>query len=250
MNRVLRTLPILLATLAGSTQLAFAQQGSFQGRGFIVVNGGYQMTTNDFDSSSTFRANAEDGSFSTDYEVKGGPTFDIAGGARVWRQLGVAVGVTRFSHSTPSSLTGSVPHPFFFNRGRAVAGDVAGLKREELGVHVQARAILPVGNRVEVMAFGGPSFFTVKQGMVTTITWNETYPYDDATFGSATTVSADGSKVGFNGGVDVGFFFTRQVGVGGTISFSGATVEVEGTGITQEVKAGGAKFGAGLRLRF
>jgi hypothetical protein len=40
MIRVLRTLPIALLTLAGSAALAFAQQGSFQGRGFIVVNGG------------------------------------------------------------------------------------------------------------------------------------------------------------------------------------------------------------------
>jgi hypothetical protein len=33
------------------------------------------MTANDFDTASTFRANLEDGSFTTEYEVKGGPAF-------------------------------------------------------------------------------------------------------------------------------------------------------------------------------
>jgi hypothetical protein len=250
MTRLLHTTLILLIPALASAPPAFAQPGTLLGRGFIVVNGGYQMTGHDFGKASTFRANAEDGSFTTDYEVKGGPTFDVAGGVPLWRRLAVGVGMTRFSRSTPSTLSGSVPHPFFFNRPRSVTGDVAGLKREELVVHVQALAIAPIGSRLQVMAFGGPSFFQVKQGMVTTFTWAESYPFDDASFGSATTASAKGSKVGFNAGADVAFFFSRQVGVGGTIQFSGATVEIDGAGGIQEVKAGGAKAGGGLRLRF
>src|SRR5437867_12813996 len=95
--------------------------------GFVVVNGGYQLTTNDFADGATRRQNAEDGRLDTTYAVKAGPAIDVAGGARVWRQLAVGVGVTRFSTSTPATLKGTVPHPFFFNRLRAVSGDVDGL---------------------------------------------------------------------------------------------------------------------------
>jgi hypothetical protein len=250
MTRLLHTTPVLLVALLASTPPAFAQQQPFPDRGFIVVNGGYQITRNDFENASTFSANAEDGSFTTDYQVEGGPSFDVAGGARLWRHLAVGVGVTRFSRSTPSTLNGSVPHPFSFDRLRSVAGDVAGLKREELIVHVQARAIAPIGSRLQVMGFVGPSFFQVKQGIVRTFTWADAYPFDEATFGTATTVNAKGSKLGFHAGVDVAFFFSRQVGVGGTIQFSGTTVELESAGGIQEVKAGGARAGGGVRLRF
>jgi hypothetical protein len=244
------SLIVLIAALTFTTS-AFAQRRTFPDRGFIAVNGGYQMTSHDFAKASTLRVNVEDGTFTTDYQVKGGSTFDVAGGARVWRRLSLGVGVTRLSGSTPSTLNGAVPHPFFFNRPRTVTGGVSGLEREEIAVHVQARATAPIrSQRLQVAAFGGPSFFHVSQGMVTSFTWAESYPFDDASFGSATSVKAKGSKIGFNVGADVAYFFSRQVGVGGTFQFAGATVELDGGGTSQEVKAGGATAGAGLRLRF
>jgi hypothetical protein len=250
MTRLLHTILIFcLATLATAPS-AFAQRGTLFGRGFIVVNGAYQMASHDFERDSVFRVNAEDGNFTTDYEVNSGPSFDVAGGATVFRRLAVGVGVTRFSSSTSSALGGSVPHPFFFDRPRAIAGSVTDLDREELAVHVQARVLAPLGSRLQLMAFGGPSFFRVKQGIVTTFTWAESYPFDNATFGTATAVSAKGSKLGFNVGADLAFFFSRQVGVGGTIQVSGATVELDGAESVQEVKAGGDTAGGGLRLRF
>ena len=250
MTRLLHTAPMVLIALLASAPLAVAQQRTPAGRGFIAVNGAYQMTSRNFEHASTLRANAEEGRFTTDYEVQGGPAFDVAGGAQVWRRLAVGVGVTRFSRSTPSTLSGSVPHPFFFNRPRPVTGDVGGVRREELAVHVQARAIVPAGRRLEVMAFGGPSFFQVTQGMVSSFTWADSYPFDDARFGTAVTSRAKGSKVGFNAGADVAYFFSRRIGLGSTIQFSGATVAIEGAAGVQEVNAGGTKAGGGLRLRF
>ncbi len=250
MTRFLYTILVFSLATLGTASSAFAQRGTFLGRGFIVVNGGYQVTGHNFERASVIRANTEDGNFTTDYEVKSGPSFDVAGGATLFRNLAVSAGVTRFSRSTPSALTGSVPHPFFFNRPREVTSGVMGLDRQELAVHVQARALAPIGSRLQVMAFGGPSFFHVKQGVVTTFTWTESYPFDTAAFDRASIVSAKGSRIGFNVGADLAFFFSRQVGIGGTVQFSGATVDLNGEGSTQEVKAGGTTVGAGLRLRF
>ena len=220
-------------------------------RGFLSINGGYQLTTNDFADGAVKRENAEDGRLDATYVLKGGTAFDISGGGVLWRRLGVGIGVSRFSVVTPSSLRATIPHPFFFNQARSVSGDVADLKREELAVHVQARGVFPVGTRVQVMVFGGPSFFQVKQGVITDYTFNESYPYDDASFRAATTTTASVSKIGFNAGGDLAFFFTRQVGVGATVQFAGATVELPGVlGSTHEVKVGGGQAGVGLRLRF
>jgi hypothetical protein len=50
--------------------------------------------------------------------------------------------------------------------------------------------------------------------------------------------------MGFNAGGNLAFFFTRRVGVGATMWFSGARVELPGAvGSTQEVKVGGGQAG-------
>ncbi len=241
--------------LVAACGLLFAQGAAAQSapvsRGFVVVNGGYQLTANDFADGAIRRDNAEDGRLDTKYVVKGGPSFDVAGGGIIWRRLGIGVGASRFTVSTPASITGTIPHPFFFNRARSVSGEATGLKREEMAIHVQVRGVFPVGNRLQVMVFGGPSFFQVKQGVVTDFTYTDSYPYDAATFRAAKTTDASVSKNGFHGGGDLAFFFTKQVGVGATVQFAGTSVELPAAGgATQSVKVGGGKAGGGLRLRF
>jgi hypothetical protein len=220
-------------------------------RGSLRVNGGYQITTHGFTNGAVKREHAEDGRFDTDYIVKGGPSFDVAVEARLWRRLGIGVGVSRFSVSTPASVRASLPHPFFFDHHRSVSGDASGLTREELAVHLQVGSAFPVGTRLQVMVFGGPSFFQVTQEIVTDFTYTNDYPYDEAQFAAATTINAKASKVGYNAGVDLAFFFTRNIGLGATAQFAGTTVALPAAGgASQDVKVGGVKVGGGLRLRF
>jgi hypothetical protein len=241
---------VVLTSLAPT--FATAQTGALMtGRLFVSIDGGIQATTNDFDDSASFTENAEQGQFSTAYTVDGGPALNIGGGALVWRRLGLRIGVSRFSRATPSTLRGAVPHPFFFNRAREVSGSVTGLKRNELAVHVQAAGVFPAGNRLQVMVFGGPSFFRVKQGVVNDFSYTDAYPYDTATFASTDVTNTKESKVGFNAGADVAFFFTRQLGVGGIVQFAAATVDAPSAGDgALDMKAGGLQAGGGLRVRF
>ena len=219
---------------------------------YISINGAFQTGAEDFGETVSFLENAENGTFSTEYNVESGPALNISAGATIWRNIGVGVGVTRFSHSTPISLTASVPHPFFFNRARPISGDIGGLKREELAVHVQARANFTPSPKIQAVLFGGPSFFSVNQGIVNDFEISETYPYDTATFSGGVTTTVDESNVGFNVGADVGYFFTRQIGVGGSVQWSGTTIDMPASGGTGtfELKAGGLQAGGGLRLRF
>jgi len=221
-------------------------------RVYISINGAFQTGGEDFAETVTFRENAENGTFTTDYDVKSGPAYNISVGGAVTRAFAIGVGVTRYSRSTPTALSASVPHPFFFNRPRTVEGEVAGLSREELAVHVQARAMFSPLPNIQAMIYGGPSFFTVSQGIVNDFEITEDYPYDTAAFSRGLTTEVDESKLGFNIGGDVGYFFTRQVGIGGSVQWSRATIDFPASSgnASFEVKAGGLQAGGGLRLRF
>jgi opacity protein-like surface antigen len=220
-------------------------------RGFVSVNGGYQASSTDFRDSIVFTEFVEQGTVDSSYTVNSGPQLDIGGGARVWRALGIGGAITRFSKSGAASVTGKIPHPFFFNQARLVEGEAAGLKREELAVHIQAMAIVPAGDRLSLAVFAGPSFFNVKQAIVRRLQYSQQYPYDAATFSGVDTDTPSESAIGFNAGADVGYFFARNVGIGGVIRFTRASVDFTSIdGETVPVDAGGVQAGAGLRLRF
>jgi opacity protein-like surface antigen len=218
-------------------------------RVFVAIDGMYQVGSNDFTDTATIRENAEDGRFETDYQVKAGPAFNVSGGGLLWRNLAIGVGITRFSKSTTTALNASVPHPFFFNQPRSVTGEFEG-SRSELAVHVQVRGMIPVSDRIQVTLFGGPSFFTIEQSIVSDFDFTESYPFETATFTRAVADTQSESKMGFNVGGDVSYFFSRQVGVGVTAQHAGATVEMAVPSGAADVKAGGGQIGGGLRLRF
>jgi len=221
------------------------------GRAYVAVGGGYRVATSTFDQTAVRHENVEDGHISSTYRFDKAPTLDVAAGVLVWRQLAAGVGVTRFSTSTPGTLSASIPHPIFFDRPRSVSGDVRDVERDELAVHVQMREILRLSERTAVALFGGPSFFRVKQGLISDLHYSETYPYDTAQFASADTAMTSKSGVGFNAGADVAFFFTRNAGVGATVQFSRANVDAPGLlGAPVRLAAGGPDVTGGLRLRF
>jgi len=232
-----------------STHAAFAQNVQ-QPKVFLALNGGYQLTKNSFVDGAVKRENAEDGRFDTTYQIETGPSFNIAGGANVRRQFGMGVAINRISVASPSHLNGSIPHPFFFNRPRVVSGEVSGLNREEFALHIQARVSRPVSRRLQITGFGGPSVFHVTQGIVTDFSYSDSYPFDEAAFRNGVTETRKASRIGFNVGADVAFFFSRQVGVGFSAQFSGASIPLKSaSGGTVDVRAGGAQLGGGLRLR-
>ena len=72
-----------------------AQVRSWDSRGFVTINGGYQATSTDFTDNVVFTLFVEEGDFDAGYGVD--PVFDVSGGVRVWRNLAIGVGVSRFS---------------------------------------------------------------------------------------------------------------------------------------------------------
>lgn len=217
----------------------------------VFFSGGvlFQVNSNDFTDAATIRRNAENGRLETSYDVGGGLAFDVSGSYVIWRNLAVGAGLTLFSKSTTTTIDAQVPHPFFFNQPRTVTGEFEG-DRSETAVHIQAKWLVPVNDKVLVTIFGGPSFFTVKQDIVNDFEYSESYPFDTATFTRAIAASQSESAVGVNVGADFAYFLSPNVGVGGVAQYSGATVEMTTPSGTADVKAGGFQVGGGVRLRF
>ena len=224
---------------------------SWPERVHISVNGAFQATSNDFSDRFTFEESLETGSTDSDYPVESGFVFDVGGGYRLFGNLGAGVAVSYFTKAGTAATTSSFPHPFFFNRPRAVTGDATNLTRTETAVHVHAMYLVNPGGKLRMIFSGGPSFLNVKQDIVAEVLISETFPFDEAAFSSARSEEAKGSKVAFNVGADVLWMFAPRFGVGGLVRFSRASVDLDAPGgRTIPVDAGGVYAGGGVRLLF
>ena len=219
--------------------------------GYFFVNAGYQGTTNAFTSTWSYPSNQETASVTAGYSVKPAVLIDVAGGARLWRDLSIGVAVSRYHRADLASLSASVPHPFYFNQPRSFQASTAGPERTETAVHLQAMWTFAAASRIQVGVFGGPSVFRVSQVTISAVNFAEAYPYDTVTLGNVSMKTQAASKATFNAGVDLTWLVYKQIGIGGMVRFSGVNVgftEADGTALP--VKAGGLQAGAGLRVRF
>jgi len=230
----------------GGAKTANTSAKTWRDRGYISGNFGWQASAATFSDTRTLTlatGDTEPRHLTANYDVKAGPAFDIGAGVRFWKSLGIAGSVTRYSISNDIAINGDVPHPFFFNRPRAVSGTTPGT-REELAIHLDAVWVVPV-NKLQVAIFGGPTFFNAKQTVVSDFTYSESYPFDDATFTAGTSAEESKSVTGFNAGVDVGYFFNDVFGIGGVVRFSRGTLKSS----IGDLDVGGPEFGGGIRIR-
>jgi len=236
------------ATPQSAAKKPTASPNRWTDRAYLVLNGVYQSGTPAFSEAFSYTEYVEKTTITTEYPTKKGPAFDGGGAVRIWRNLAVGVNVSVAKRSTDGSVSGAIPHPFFFNTARPISGTAA-IKRSENAVHVQALWVIPAGRRLLIALGGGPSFFSIKQSLVQSVTFSQSYPYDTATFAAASVTQPSASAVGFGGSVDVGYYFTRNVGFGGMVRYARATVPLPTHDSTLSVDAGGFEAGLGLRVR-
>jgi hypothetical protein len=218
---------------------------------FIDVGGGYHFNTFDLSETRTDPYFAETKSWTATYSLKNAPTFAVGGGVRAWHNLVVAVTFTSFKDDEPSNITGSVPSPFFFNTPRNFSGTSDPLRHQEQTVHVSALWRAKVSPRVEVGVGGGPSFISLQQDFVKDVEFTEQYPFDTATFSRAVTEQVQKSYVGFHVAGDLAWYFSRNVGVSGTVRFSHANADITTPANNPiSMTLGGVETTVGVRLSF
>jgi hypothetical protein len=217
----------------------------------IAAGASVQPTTNSFTDATAFPYLQETARLEGDYDVGDGVAFDVGATIRFWRRLGVGVGVTSVTRSSSAETIGTFPHPFFLNTNRTLTVSEANLDRKETGVHLSVAFDVLQSDRLGINLFAGPSYFLFDQAVVESLDPIETYPYD-ALEARVQTGSADGNALGFHAGFDAGWFFTRNVGVGGMLRFTQATKSGFriGDGDPFDLKIGGFQGGGGLRIRF
>ena len=220
-------------------------------RFFISVNGGIQPSRGDLSDHFEFEQHVETARVDVAYPIEQATIFDGGVAVRLWKQLGAGVAFSGYSRDGSATVTAEIPHPFFFNRPRTIEGEVNSLTRTESAIHIQAVYIVPSSSRLRLLLSAGPSRIETEQAIVTAIQYDESFPFDTATFRGATTRSFKASKVGFNVGVDASYMFLRNIGVGALVRYASADIDTDGPDNRRiALKSGGLQAGGGIRFGF
>ena len=244
-----------LALVVGFAIVAFAVPAAAQTRSSewfrLVIDGGAIVNPQSFSQDFTVTKNAESTPVTVDMKPGGGGFIEAGARVRVTRSLWVGAVGFASSGTADGTLTAQVPHPFYFNRRRDISGDMTSLSHSESGAHVDLAYAIQAGGSPEIQIFGGPSYFSVKQTLVTDFTYTDSYPYDTARFESAITSEATGAAFGFNVGGEVTWRLGRSLLVGGLVRYSLANVTLSpSAGNDVDMQAGGIDIGAAVRVGF
>jgi hypothetical protein len=248
MDKTMRMLVLLaVMSVAGASEVRAQAQGAPTEDILVSVNVGVQAHSHSITTSQTFTVYEETATFAAVQGVSGGLLADLGVAYRVLDNLAVGVGVSRVSETSTSEGVAVIPHPIFFDRPQENDVIAEDLYRREIGVHVQLHyflnaGFLPEGSRLALV--GGPSFFRLKQGLVTSVS---------VPAGTQNAVGNRANESASGTGVNVGFDFSYPIGtmpwlkVGAFVRYAGASLDLESA---PDHKVGGFQAGAGARLGF
>jgi hypothetical protein len=217
----------------------------------IGVSGGVQGAGSAVSDHFEFDRNVETATVDVKYPTKPQTLIDAGIGVRLWKHLGAGVAVSNAMRSGSAEVDARIPHPLQFAQLRTVKGTQSGINTTEIDVHMQLLCAVQASPTVTLTLSAGPSIVHLDQELVNGVTYDETYPFDAATFRSAQSRHAKASAAGFNAGADIRWMFSRSIGFGGLVRFSRANVDLTTSdNRTLSIRAGGVQAGAGIRIVF
>ena len=252
MQRYVATLTMI--GLLAAPAAAGAQMREWTERGYANLSLGFQGSAGNLEDTREFPLNQEQARISVDADTDAGPFFDIGGGARVWRNVSLGASFHRVSGDGNAAVTGSIPHPLFFERPRSFTAEVRGLQRSERALHISVGYMWLVNERLDVHLLGGPSFFHVSQEVVGDVSVAESGAPFTSVVAAPTVATREESPVGAHIGADVTYRFFQQgrttIGAGAFLRYAGASADIPVLTNTVSTDLGGIQFGFGLRTRF
>jgi hypothetical protein len=249
---------LIAAVLVGGSLPARAQT-PWEDRAFVNLSFGVDTGSTEINENRSYPVYGETATLESTATFGSFGIFDIMVGARVWRNLGVGIDYHTGGTKGEGTISGSVPHPLFFDRPRTFTADFNDAKRDEHATHLQFGYMVPVNDKFDMYLFGGPSFFRVSQELVTDLAVTEQGPPFTAITVLPEIHTIKESATGYNLGVDATYFVYEKdqfrLGVGGMLRFTGATADLEyttntGERRTIETELGGVQFVFGGRVRF
>lgn len=244
---------MVLGLLVGGTREA-AAQGAPDDRVYLSIGFGVESGSSDSNDTKQYTLYDEPATTNTKATWTSGSLFGGGVDFRVIKNLTVGVSYHQETNTTDTAITGTVPHPIFFNRNRNFSTTAGGLYRRENATHLSVGWIVPIGAKLDVLVSGGPSFFRLEQDIVSDVIVVER----DQTFAEVvvapTIVSQKRSVTGYNATADVTYILWQndrvRLGAGGFVRVTGATTDVRLLVSDIETKVGGVQFGFGGRIRF
>ncbi len=232
--------------LVAAATPAFAQD-AWGGRARLAISAGLQPEAQGFSQSAELLKHIEATPLTAVRDEGSAPFLDVGVIVPVGGRFGVNVAFSALSTSGTAAVNAGIPHPFFFETLRPVSGD-ASLERMEMALH-GGLAFLVGGGPVDVVVSGGASWFRLRQDLVTDVEFDEAYPYDTASFVSATLSEVTTSKAGYHGAADFTWRLSRVWGIGALLRYSRAEIPLTAGDVEAvPVKVGGLQIAAGLRL--
>lgn len=256
MKQCVVTVVMVIGVCAGVAQNAHAQTGTWADRGYLNIGFGVESGSSSLTDTQNITIYEEAGTLTSSTEWTSGSLIDAGFGVRVWRNMTVGLSYHQEENDTDSSLTGSIPSPIFFNRPRELNKDVV-LERKEKAVHLVLGWVLPFSEKLDVMVFGGPSFFRLEQDGLEPFTTNDIaeagQPFTEVVVDEDVTTRKK-SLTGYNVGVDATYILWSnddlRIGAGGFLRFTQATGDILQLATEQSTDVGGVQFGFGARIRF
>jgi len=254
MRRLVLTF-LVIGLIAGASRDAAAQTQAWDDRVYLNIGFGVESGTSALADSNTFLIYDETGTVATSSTYTSGSLFDVGIGIRIWKNVSVGASYHQEQNTAEIAVTGTVPHPVFFNQPRSFS-TTAGESdfRKEKAVHLQFGWMLPIGEKFDVLLFGGPSWFRLEQPVVADITIaDSTAPFLQVTVTPNVEIRKK-SQIGFNTGVDATYVVWQndsvRLGAGAFMRYAHAQTTVLLLHTEQTTDVGGLQFGFGGRLRF
>ncbi|HXH08124.1 MAG TPA: hypothetical protein VNI83_16220 [Vicinamibacterales bacterium] len=236
-----------LLVSAASTALA---QVSPADRLFVNVNGGLQMISKEFASTSEFTIYDEAARLTADQTIGNRPVFDGSVVYRLRGSLGVGVGISYYSDESDLAVTGQIPHPLFTNQYRVAAVTASGARHRSLATNLMAVWFVPFTTKVDFALSAGPSIVVVRQDLLSGVNIApETGPsFATPTIDAVTVTEQRKTALGFNIGADAAYMLTPRYGAGFSLRYLWASADLPG--LAEPLTVGGFQMLGGLRLRF
>jgi hypothetical protein len=229
--------------------LVFAVAGPAQAqmvwtdRGYANLNGLLQTASRDVSASGSFDLYEEVATFDAPREIGSGMVVDLSGGYKVWRNLAIGLGYSRFSNTDNVTVTARIPDPIVFDSPNEQTLSAGDLEHSESAVHLSAVWFYPVTDKIDVAFSAGPSFFTVKETHVTAVTVQS----NTSIVSGVSVGNAKESGTGLHAGVDMTYLVTPRIGAGVLLRYAGTSVDLPGA---EDTGVGGFQLGVGVRVRF
>lgn len=241
---------------AGLAPDAHAQTGTWADRGYVNIGFGVESGSSSMTETANLVIYEEAGTLTSSTKWTSGSVLDAGFGVRVWRNLTVGIGYHQEENDTDGEITGSIPSPIFFNRPRQLTEDVV-LDRKEKAAHLVIGWVLPFNEKLDVMVFGGPSFFRLEQDAAA-VDLADPIREGASPF---TTVAAEvdvetrkKSLTGYHVGADATYILWSnddlRIGAGGFFRYTAAKGDILMLSTEHETEVGGMQFGFGARIRF